>query len=268
MAQIASKRCDFSCNAVAVLYCRGCNQGLCVNCKQNVHDKVQLFKDHEVVNIQKEGTRVFRPHPVCDTHKNTFLCFCIRCDCLTCVDCMTSKHNEHKTEKIKTVADVRRENVNQILEQLKTKVKFVKEKLATIDTKHSSQIKSDSEYYATKAEETTAELHTIIDRHKLIHMTTASDFKYNENQNLDRKKAFFQRRHDETADRILRFENILQETHDSTFLTEWNVLQTDVQLIEKETDNQLLDPSRIEIFNQKMFTKSVIEDIDQQFQMG
>ncbi|VDI37451.1 Hypothetical predicted protein [Mytilus galloprovincialis] len=266
MAQIAAQKCEFSCDKVAVLYCKGCGQFLCIECRQNVHDKVRQFKDHEVVDIHKEGNRV-RPNPVCETHNNQFLYYCSKCECLTCAECMTSSHNEHKTEKIKIVADARRQNVNQIIEQLKTKVETVKKKLETIDTEHSIQIKSDCESYVKTVEDTVNDLHTIVDRHKLIPMTTASDFKIIENEDLGRKRAFFRSRHDETADRLLKFENLLLEKHDSFFLTEWKALQTDVKMNDEETDDPLAAPRRLDSFNQKKLTKSVIDEIDEKFQM-
>lgn len=266
MAQIAAQKCDFSCDKVAVLYCKGCDQFLCIECRQNVHDRVRKFKEHEVVDIHKEGNRV-RPNPVCVTHENQFLYYCSKCECLTCAECMTSNHNEHKTEKIKNVADARRQNVDQIIQQLKTTVDIVKRKLETIDTEHSIQVKSDCESYVKTVEETVDDLHKIVDRHKLIPMTTASDFKDIENEDLGRKRAFFRNRQDKIVDRLLKFENLLLETHDSTFLMEWKALQTDVQMNDEKTDHPLVAPRRIESFDKKKLTRSVIDEIDEKFQM-
>lgn len=267
MAQIIAQKCRFSCNEMAVLYCKGCDQFLCVECRQIVHDKVPNFKDHTIVNIHIEGNRVFKPQPVCDTHKNTFLYYCSTCEILTCVECMTSTHNGHTTERIKNVADARRHDVNQIIEQIKRKAKIVKIKLETIDTEHATQIKSDCASYVSQVEGNAGDLHQVIDKYKLIHITTASDFEKNENDDLDRKRAFFKSRHDETANRLSKFENLLQETHDSTFLTEWKVLQTDVKLNDEEAEDRLASPNLIERFNQSIFTKSVIDEIDEKFQM-
>lgn len=267
MAQIPARKCGFCNNAVAALYCEDCHQILCVGCRQNVHDKVPFLQDHKVTNIQKEGNRVFRPQPVCETHKNQFLYYCSKCECLTCAECMTSNHNEHKTEKIKTVADTCRQTVIQYIEKIKTKVELVKKKLETIDTEHSAQIKSDCESYVSKVTITAGELHEIIDRFKQIHMTTASDFKDIENQDLQNKRAFFQRRHDEIVDRLLKFENLLQETHASIFLTDWKALQTDFTISDEEIDDSLACPRQLELFHQSNFGRSVIDEIDEKFQM-
>ncbi|VDI43307.1 Hypothetical predicted protein, partial [Mytilus galloprovincialis] len=168
---------------------------------------------------------------------------------------------------IETFADDCRENVNQIIEDLKTKVVIVKKKLSTIETIHACQIKTECEIYVKKGEETTSELHSIIDRNQHISNTTASDFQYNENQILDGKRTFFKRHFNETADRLLKFKNLLLETDDSTFIVEWKALQIEVQIIKEETDDPLLEPTGIGNFNQDLFIKSVIEEIDQQFQM-
>ncbi|CAG2257451.1 unnamed protein product [Mytilus edulis] len=267
MAQIPARKCGFCNKEVGDLFCEDCHRILCVKCRQDVHDKVPFLQDHKVTNIQKEGNRVFRPQPVCETHKNQFLYYCSKCECLTCAECMTSNHNEHKTEKIKTVADTCRQTVIQYIEKIKTKVEVAKKKLETIDTEHSAQIKSDCESYVSKVTITSGELHEIIDRFKQIHMTTASDFKEIENQDLHNKGAFFKRRHDEIADRLLKFENLLQETNDCIFLTQWKALQTDVQITDEEIEDPLGCPRKLGLFNQSNFTRSVIEEIDETFQM-
>lgn len=267
MAQIPAIKCGFCKIAVADLYCEDCHQNLCVICRQNVHDKVPSFQGHKVANIQMEGNRVFKPHPVCETHKKQFLYYCRTCECLTCAECMTSNHNEHKTEKIKNVADTYRQTVNQYMEKIKTKVEIVQKKLEIIDTDHSAQIKSDCESYVSKVTITSGDVHEIIDRYKQIHITTASDFKEIENQDLHNKRAFFKRRHDEIADRLLKFKNLLQETNDCIFLTEWKALQTDVQITDGEIEDPLGCPRKLELFNQSSFTRSVIEEIDETFQL-
>lgn len=267
MAQIPASKCGFCKIALAALYCVDCHQILCIECRKTVHDKVPIFQDHKVTNIKQEGNRVFKPHPVCKIHNNQFLYYCSECDCLTCAECMTSTHNGHKTEKIKNVADARRQTVNQIIDHLKTKVETVKRYLKTIDKEYSTSILSDCESYESKVEKTTGELHEIIDRYKLIHLTTASDFKDIENQDLDKKRAFLKRRHDETADRLLKFENLLQEKHESTFLTDWKAFQIDVKTMKEETDDIPSSPNRIENFDRNAFTRSVIEEIEEKFQM-
>ncbi|XP_071145311.1 E3 ubiquitin-protein ligase TRIM50-like [Mytilus edulis] len=267
MAQVPAGKCGFCNNAVAALFCEDCHQILCVECRQNVHDKVPSFQSHKVANIQKEGNRVFRPQPVCETHKNQFLYYCSKCECLTCAECMTGNHNEHKTEKIKTIADTCRQTVIHYMETIETKVELVKKKLETIDTEHSVQIKSDCESYVSKVTITSGELHEIIDRFKQIHMTTACDFKDIENQNLLNKRVFFQRRHDESADSLLKFENLLQETNDCIFLTDFKALQTDFKINDEETDDPLACPRQLAIFHPSSFGRSVIEEIDEKFQM-
>lgn len=265
MAQMPIRKCGFCNNAVAALFCEGCNQILCVDCIQNVHDKVPIFKDHEVVNINKEGNRLFRSIPVCEIHKSTFRYYCSKCDCLTCEECMTSTHNEHRTDKIKNIADARCQGVSQILDKLKTKVEINENKLKTIDTEHSSKITLECESYASKVEETVKELHDIIDRNKIIYMTKASDFKEIEKQDSNKKRSFFHRLYEESADRMLKFKNLMQESHDVSFFVEWKNLQADIEVINEETDQPLNGPNHMESFDKNSFTRAIIEEIDKQF---
>lgn len=267
MAQIPAINCEFCNNELAALYCVECQQVLCIKCRQNIHDKVPICKDHEVIKNHFDENCIFRPIPECETHKSAFLYHCCTCDCLTCKECMTDNHNEHKIEKIKTVADASRQNVNHIIEKLKAKVNIAKKKLETIDTEHISKIQSDFDSYVTIVADTADNLYKIIDRYKLIHNNTASDFKVIESEDLYRKRAFFQRRYEEVLDRLLKFENLLVETHDSTFLTQWKALQKDIEIINEETDDPLLTPRCIESFNKYDFTKLVIDEIGEKFKM-
>lgn len=264
MAQIPASNCGFCDNAVAVLYCAGCHQILCVECKQCVHDKVPFLKDHEVVNINKEGNRVFKPIPVCDIHNSTFRYYCSKCDCLTCEECMTSTHNEHRTIKIKNVSDDYRKSVNDIIDNLKKKVKINENKLKVIDREHFPKIDIYCESYISKVKKTAEELYSIIDRTNLIYKTTASDFREMEVIELNKKRSFFQRLKDESADRILKFKNIMQETNDIIFFTDLKNLKTDIEISNEESDQPLNGPNQIDEFDKTKFILAVIEDIDMQ----
>ncbi|XP_063409313.1 uncharacterized protein LOC134692736 isoform X2 [Mytilus trossulus] len=264
MAQIPVRKCGFCNKAVAALFCEGCHQTLCVDCKQNVHDKVPIFKDHAVVNINKEGNHVFKSIPVCEKHKSKFRYYCSKCDCLTCEECMTSTHNEHRTDKIKNVADARRERVKQILDKLKTKVEANENKVKTIDTEHSSQISLQCDSYVIKVEETAKELHDIIDRNKVIFMTKASDFKEIETQDSNKRRSFFHRLYEESTDRMLKYKNLMHESHDVLFFVEWKNLQTDIEVINEKTEQPLNSPKQMESFDKNSFTRTVIEEINDQ----
>lgn len=87
MAQTPSKKCAI-CKKLAALYCYDCQQQLCLQCKQNKHDREAVYQDHNVVDIPEAGYRIFKPVPVCDVHKRIFLYYCSKCDCLTCKECL------------------------------------------------------------------------------------------------------------------------------------------------------------------------------------
>ncbi|VDI05744.1 Hypothetical predicted protein, partial [Mytilus galloprovincialis] len=261
MAQIPSRKCD-ACKGetiyTAKVYCEECEQSLCKGCN-DFHDR--FCKDHHVFDINKAGNRMFKAKPVCEFHKKKFLFFCSTCKCLTCDECMTSSHNGHTTDTIKKSVDAYRVNAKETNENLKAKVEIVQRTLETIKTKQTHQITSDFDSYIKKVEKTCRDIYGIVDHTKKIHMTAASDFQTNEKEDLDRKRVFFQRQYDESSGILLQIDNLLQESHDVTFFTEWKRLKTDVQNL-TEIDQTLQNPKRIESFNEDNFMKTVMEDID------
>ncbi|CAC5367770.1 unnamed protein product [Mytilus coruscus] len=267
MAQTPSKNCAF-CNKQAALYCYDCQQCLCPQCQQNFHDRVAVCRDHNVGDIHKAGNRIYKPLPICDSHKKEFLYYCGKCDCLTCKECMTSSHNGHITKEIKKIADIRRQDVDQIINKLKTKVEEIKKTLKTIDEDHSLHIQSDCDSYIENVEKTSAEVHQIINHYKHIDMTTAFDHRDNETHDLKGKRVFFQRLHNESSDRLLKFENLLQEPSDNSFFLEWKGLQKEYKIMTEESDQPLSSPRQIPSFNQDTFRRAIIDGIDKQFQMG
>ncbi|CAG2193647.1 unnamed protein product [Mytilus edulis] len=128
MAQIPSQNCTF-CSKIAALYCYDCQQCLCTQCQKNIHGIVAVCQDHKVGDIHKAGNRIYKSVPTCEAHNKEFICYCGKCDCLTCKECITSSHNGHITKEIKNIADIRRKDVSQIINKLKTKVKEIEETL-------------------------------------------------------------------------------------------------------------------------------------------
>ncbi|CAC5392462.1 unnamed protein product [Mytilus coruscus] len=183
MAQIPSNNCAF-CNKIAALYCYDCQQCLCSTCKKNNHDIVAVCRDHKVGDIHKAGNRIYKSVPTCEAHNKEFLYYCGKCDCLICKECITCSHNGHITKEIKNIADICRQNVIRLINKLNSKVEEIKESLKTIDGSHSLQIQSDCNSYIQNVEKTSHEIYMIIDRYKLINLTTASDFRENEEQDL------------------------------------------------------------------------------------
>ncbi|XP_063415832.1 heat shock 70 kDa protein 12A-like [Mytilus trossulus] len=262
-AQVSSNDCDF-CEfnkRKASLYCDECEKFLCIECKRSIHDKVPIIQDHIVVDIKKTGGRVIKRKPVCLTHKQTFLYYCSKCECLTCKQCMTSSHNGHTTDTIKKIVDVFRENAKETHDKLKAKVAIVKRTLVAIKTNQTHKITSDFDSYVHKVEKICREMYGIVDHTKKIHMTAASDFKTNENQDLNRKRVFFQRQYDESSNTLIQIDNLLQESQDVTFFTDWKRLKTDVDNM-IQIDQALQSPRRIESFNEDNFMTPIIGEID------
>ncbi|CAC5359771.1 EIF4G [Mytilus coruscus] len=232
MAQIPSRKCDV-CKGVNVstasLYCEECEQSLCKGCN-DFHGR--FCKDHNVT-----------------------------CKCLTCTECMTSSHNGHTTDPIEDAVDLYRENAIKIHGKLKAKVEILHGTLETIKTNKMRQLQSDYDSYVHKVEKTSQELYGIVDDIKKIDITTMSDFKTIEKQDLDAKRVFFQRHYDESNGTLLQIENLLQESHGVTFIKECERLQKEVHNM-IEIDQTLQAHQPIENFSEDKFMRAVIGEID------
>ncbi|XP_071150358.1 myosin-9-like [Mytilus edulis] len=266
MAQSPTKSCAL-CDKPATLYCYEDKQFLCSQCRKDIHDRVTVCRDHNVVDIHKAGNRIYKPVPVCDSHKKEFLYYCSKCDCLACKECMTSSHNGHITKEIKSITDIHRQEVDEIINKLKTKVEELTKTLEIIDGEHSLLIQSGCDSYIEVVEKTSAEIHHIIDHYKQIEMNTAFDFRDTETHNLTGTRVFFQRFHKESSDRMLKFENLLQEPHDNTFFLEWKNLQNEYKIMTEESEPHLSSPRQMSGFNQDTFRRAIIDGIDKQFQI-
>lgn len=267
MAQIPCKKCDF-CedhnNRTSSFYCEECEKFLCSQCKSKIHDRVPTFQDHCVVDINQAGNIVFRKKPVCLSHKKEFLYYCNKCDCLVCKECMTSSHNGHTTDTIKTIVDGYRKNVDKIHENLKAKVQIVQKALDTIKKKQFHQIQSDYDSYVERVDKTSRELYSIVDHIKSMNITAAFEFQQIEKADLDRTRVFFQRHYDEASSTLLQFENLLHESHDVKFFSEWKRLNSDVQYM-CEADLTLQNLRKVKHFSEDNVIKAVIEEIEKRF---
>ncbi|XP_071150359.1 hyaluronan mediated motility receptor-like [Mytilus edulis] len=267
MAQTPSKSCAF-CNKPATLFCYEDKQFLCSQCKKDIHDRVAVCLDHNVVDIHEAGNRIYKPVPVCDSHKKEFIYYCSKCDCLACKECMTSSHNGHITKEIKKITDSHRQVVDKKINTLKTKVEEIKKTLQTIDGEHSLLIQSCCDSYIEDVDKTSEEILQIIDHYKQVEINNAFDFRDTETHNLKGTRVFFQRLQNESSDRLLKFENLLQEPHDNSFFLEWKDLQKENKLMTEESEQPLSSPRQMSGFKQKTFRRAIIDGIDKQFQMG
>ncbi|XP_063411373.1 uncharacterized protein LOC134694296 [Mytilus trossulus] len=181
---------------------------------------------------------------------------------------MTSSHNGHISKKIKSITDIRRQEVDEKINKMKTKVEEQKKTLETIDGEQSLLIQSGCDSYIKDVEKTSEEIHQIVNHYKHIEMTTAFDFRDTETQNLKGTRVFFQRLYNASSDRLLKFENLLQEPDDNLFFLEWKGLQTEYQTMTEESVQPLSSQRQMSSFNQDTFTRAIIDGIDKQFQMG
>ncbi|XP_076088257.1 uncharacterized protein LOC143058680 [Mytilus galloprovincialis] len=267
MAQSPTKSCAV-CDKPATLYCYEDKLFLCSQCRKDIHDRVTVCRDHNVVDIHKTGNRIYKPVPVCDSHKKEFLYYCCKCDCLACKECMTGSHNGHITKEIKSITDIHRQEVDEIINKLKTKVEELTKTLEIIDGEHSLLIQSGCDSYIEVVEKTSAGIHHIINHYKEIEMKSALKFRDTETDKLKETRVSFQRLHKESSDIMLKFENLLQEPHNNTFFLEWKGLQNEYKIMTGESEQPLSSPRQMSGLTQDTFRRAIFDGIDKQFKMG
>ncbi|CAC5407246.1 unnamed protein product [Mytilus coruscus] len=105
MAQAPLETCEICVSAPYSSYCLDCKQYYCENCKV-LHSRQTLFANHKF-----KETSDFIPEvkSKCTDHNEEL--FCVPCDVLVCVRCVSEKHNGHKLSHLKD-----------IIVQLKTKI--------------------------------------------------------------------------------------------------------------------------------------------------
>lgn len=97
MAQSPSKTCETCINTPYSSYCLDCKQYFCENCKV-LHSRQKISANHKF-----KGTLDFIPEAKskCTDHNEKL--FCVHCEVLVCVCCVSAKHNGHKLSHSKDI---------------------------------------------------------------------------------------------------------------------------------------------------------------------
>ncbi|XP_071124636.1 uncharacterized protein [Mytilus edulis] len=231
MAQVnvASKTCDFCkelYKTTATFYCEGCEKYLCIACKRDFHEKTPVLRNHTVVLIKKAASSVLMSTPFCcGSYRNKCDYYCSSCNCFTCSECMKNSHNGHSTDTIKHFVDVYHEDAKQIMKKLKAELEIVQRQLDTIKGEYMRQIQLDYYSYVEKVEKTSRELHGIVDHIKSESNTAASDHQNTQTKGLKMNQESLGNHYDYMSSELLKVENLLHESDDVKFVTEWKRFQ-------------------------------------------
>ncbi|XP_071123474.1 paramyosin-like [Mytilus edulis] len=264
-AQLSYEKCSMCYDQIGTLFCHDCEKILCMQCR-TFHDRIPLTKGHVVIDSHSEGRGIFKPKPVCTTHKTEFFSVCLDCDCLICNECILSIHNGHKLGKIKDASETSREITRNIIEDLKSKVNVTSDMLKEIRTAQIPKLQLDCENFIGMISTTSNEFQQIINHTTKISKTKTSDFCQSENEPILEFSAHLECLQDSYTKTCTQFENILQEKHDVTFLSTKKSLQKDLDNLEEIPE--MIKPKTLDAFQLEDFVNSVIEEIQQKFTIG
>ncbi|VDI50159.1 Hypothetical predicted protein [Mytilus galloprovincialis] len=128
--------------------CLNCIMLMCTNCKDNIHVKFKLAKDHKIIDIKEAGDCLEEPdftNLICDEHTGeSCVMFCSTCDRLVCTTCISILHNGHGLVKIDEGYRIKMERYKTDRKKSKEKIKElknIKENSNEVRMKDSAQYK-------------------------------------------------------------------------------------------------------------------------------
>ncbi|XP_076115434.1 transcription intermediary factor 1-alpha-like isoform X2 [Mytilus galloprovincialis] len=134
--------CEESQNVKATSFCNECQEYLCNECVF-AHKRVRITKDHTIVPKDEGKKDDDSPDNStqkminCQTHKHEQLkLFCETCEKLTCRDCQLLEHKDHKYQFLQEAITHQRENLQNAVVNLKTKLGNYKQANEILKGKH------------------------------------------------------------------------------------------------------------------------------------
>ncbi|XP_066298748.1 tripartite motif-containing protein 2-like [Branchiostoma lanceolatum] len=130
-------------------WCTDCAMLLCESCMA-MHRMIPATRDHELVLQEamkaKDGVDSFQRKRHCDKHKNQELVFyCESCNALVCTACTVIDHRpgkDHNPVEIATVAQKKKEKLQELLQGIDPRLKEIQSSLEEIDSKIAKLIPS------------------------------------------------------------------------------------------------------------------------------
>ena len=103
-------------------YCNTCGEKLCPNCKET-HLQSNETKHHEIIEYVNKLMPGHLSSPLCHDHGGKeCIYWCQTCKKAVCMDCVPSLHNGHRFNKLETVLQENRTNLQKELKNLESKV--------------------------------------------------------------------------------------------------------------------------------------------------
>ncbi|KAI8508994.1 hypothetical protein Bbelb_128420 [Branchiostoma belcheri] len=153
-------------------WCTDCAVLLCESCAK-MHRKIPAARDHELVPqdtmTAKDGADKFQRKRHCDKHKNQELVFyCESCKALVCTACTVIDHRpgkDHNPVEIATVAQKKREKLQELLQGTDPRLKEIQTSIEEIDENMSKLIPS-KEAATTQAKAYFRQLADLVEKRK------------------------------------------------------------------------------------------------------
>jgi len=217
MAQVPSNKCSLCLETNGSYFCYECKQVLCISC-QNIHSKISLTNKHKITDLNMTDRLVFQTELSCTEHSELFNLFCVSCDCLICSGCVLSNHNGHMFSSVNETAQSARNAVSDFISHAKAKMTKIEVSRKDIENDYMQKLNLCTEQPLSDIEGIATTLHGIVDMVKDMHASQINDYKGIARRRLETFLNTLDTQYETYNNLSNKFENILSETHDITFL--------------------------------------------------
>jgi hypothetical protein len=132
--------------------CKECDQNMCRNC-HDYHLKHNTFRSHTIDEHKAKVEKcINKPESNCDEHKKEYILYCKACNIPICQECKRYSHSNHKTQPLKSTANVMKASVRVSICGLKSKLPYINSFV--------ENAKSEEKKYFTHIQKTQTEMKT------------------------------------------------------------------------------------------------------------
>ena len=207
---------------------------------------------------------VFQSELSCTEHSELFNFFCVSCDCLICSDCVLSNHNGHMFSSVDETVRPARNAVSDYISHTKENMTKIEVSRKHIENDYMLKLNLCTEQQLSDIEGIATTLHGIVDMVKDMHARQINDYKGIERRRLETFLNTLDAQYETYNNLSNKFENILSETHDITFL---NSYTTNKQNLVQSHDDipELPLPREIKAVTPDDVIDDVLKQIDSQY---
>lgn len=263
MAQVPSNKCSLCSETNGSYFCYECKQVLCISC-QNIHSKISLTNKHKITDLNMTDRLVFQSELSCTEHSELFNFFCVSCDCLICSGCVLSNHNGHMFCSVDETVQPARNAVSDYISHTKENMTKIEASRKRIENDYMLKLNLCTEQPLSDIEGIATTLHGIVDMVKDMHARQINEYKGIERQRLETFLNTLDTQYETYNNLSNKFENILSETHDITFLNSYTTNKQNLAQSENDIPELPL-PREIKAVTPDDVIRDVLKQIDSQY---